>query len=182
MSTFTAVVTAHDQDPTKIIGQLMYQTRKPDEILVFCSDVDGVDVLAEDFKVVDFIEVPNMNDWGHAKRAQGVELASGDYLGFFSADDRYDAMYVESMMAVAEEHMADAVFCDWFSKEFGPMIPAAFKPGSSTSGNFIVRTAFAREKGYTDRHYEADGAFISKLAEDGKVVRVGEVLYGHNVK
>ena len=35
--TFTAIVTAHGETPTKMIGNLMYQTHPPDEILCYVS-------------------------------------------------------------------------------------------------------------------------------------------------
>lgn len=116
-----------------------------------------------------------MNDYGHDKRAKGVAEAKGDYLGFFNQDDFYELTYIEEMMATAERHDADAVYCDW-----NGVRDCSFCLGSSTSGNFIVRTSLAREVGYTERRYEADGIFIDGIAARGRVVKVPELLYYHN--
>lgn len=172
--TFTAVVTAHQQDPSRILGNLLYQTRKPDEIIALCSDVKGLPKLREHFQNVRFIECENREDWGHEKRAQGVSEASSEWLGFFNADDSYDDRYLEKMLAAA--HGRDAVFCDWTG------VPnCSFGLCSSTSGNFIVRTDIARKAGYTDRFYEADGTFINRItALTARVQKVPELLYRHN--
>lgn len=174
--TFTAVVTAHDHDPRKILGNLRYQTRKPDEVLLLCSgDCGDMARLREDFPEVEVWQTENFNDWGHAKRSWGVKFARGEALGFFNADDSYDVTYVELMMA-AIEGGADVAYCSWNT------IPRCeFRAGSSTSGNFVVRTGLARSVGYADRHYEADGAFIEKVREHSvHVVRVDDILYFHN--
>jgi hypothetical protein len=53
--------------------------------------------------------------------------------------------------------------------------------GSSTSGNFIVRTKLAQLVGWTGRRYEADGDFINAIADvTDRIVKVNEVLYDHN--
>jgi hypothetical protein len=175
--TFTAIVTAHDMDPSRILGNVMYQTRKADEILCLASDITPIDfkLLQFDFPGVTFVLTENREDWGHEKRAIGVDLAKSDSLGFFNADDSYDIHYIERMMAELEAG-ADAAYCGWNKIPY-----CAFALGSSTSGNFIVKTHLARRVGYTDRHYEADGTFIEKLRENANVVAyVDDLLYFHN--
>src|SRR6185312_10487735 len=100
MQTFTAVVTAHGSPfyLRRMLGNLRYQTRKPDEVLVFVSDMDDIMRLREEFPDVQFYVERNRNDWGHEKRSKGVEAAFSDYLGFFNADDTYALSYVERMM------------------------------------------------------------------------------------
>ncbi len=183
--TFTAIVTAHAQDPSRMLGNLLYQTRKPDQVIVFYSDVDSLlmlgverdfqDRFATDLPGPYFIPHENRNDWGHEKRAEGLELAAGDALGFFNADDRYELTYIEQMMAEIEAG-ADVVYCSWNE------IPnCTFNLGSSTAGNFVVRTGLARAVGYPDRHYEADGTFINALGLHAThIARVDDVLYQHN--
>lgn len=175
--TFTAVVTAHAHDPSKILGNLIYQTRKPDEILCIYSDVSDIPRLVRDFgHVVEFIDDQNMNDWGHQKRALGLELALFDAVGFFNADDSYDSRYVELMMARLEDG-ADVAYCAWGIRD------CTFAGCSSTSGNFVVRTDLARFAGWTDRDYSADAHFINRVAQIAhRVDRVDEVLYFHNVQ
>lgn len=177
--TFTAVVTSHDNPEglAYILRNLEQQTRRPDEVLVYVSDTLGSNAFAfaRRFGLNLLSFQPNRNDWGHEKRALGLERATGDYVGFFNDDDMYDLSYIAMMMAEAEAG-ADAVYCDWSG-----ISNCTFCLGSSTSGNYIVRTALAREVGYTDRHYEADGTFIDRIRESGaRIVKVPQLLYWHN--
>lgn len=174
--TFTAVVTAHNQDPSKILGNLLYQTRKPDEIIVVMSgDCGDLQRLEEHFPHVSFWTAEDKQDWGHDKRAWGLSIASEDAIGFFNADDSYDIHYVERMMERIEDG-ADAVYCEWSGVR-----GCVFALGSSTSGNFVVRTELGRRAGYRDRHYEADGTFIEALRGlASRVDRVDDLLYFHN--
>lgn len=175
--TFTAVVTAHEVPPFRILGNLIYQTRKPDEIIVFGSDIDPADreALEEGFPYVAFHWVENRNDWGHEKRSQGLDLATGEWIGWFNHDDDYDSTYVEKLLDLADEH--DVVYCAW------NRIPdCVFGGCSSTSGNFIVRVDKAREVGgWQWRDYAADAWFINALVDGGaRVARVDETLYFWN--
>ena len=174
MATFTAVVTVHDNEAGMIrtVAALLAQTRPPDEIIVLASDTP-LELARKLYTGATFYAEPNLNDWGHAKRAKGLDLATSDYTGWFNHDDSYDKTYIEKMMA---QDGSDVVFCGW-SKSATPN----FSAGSSTSGNYIAKTSYARSVGYEDRHYEADGTFINGLADHGgKITRVAEVLYFHN--
>jgi glycosyltransferase involved in cell wall biosynthesis len=156
----------------RAVAALLEQTRPPDEIIVLASDTP-LEIARKLYPGATFYEEPNRNDWGHEKRAKGLDLATSDYTGWFNHDDSYGRTYIEKMMA---QEGSDVVFCGW-SKSSTP----DFRLGSSTSGNYIVRTSYARTVGYKDRHYEADGTFINALADNGgKVTRVAEVLYFHN--
>jgi len=177
---FTAIVCSHTNERglLNMLANLRYQTRPPDETIVFASDTPTLARLAHDFPDVEFLERPNMNDWGHEKRAEGVERATGDWLGFFNDDDSYERDYLELMLAEASRLQADAVYCGWNTHP-----DCHFGLASSTSGNFIVRTDVARTVGYTSRRYEADGDFITAVAEIAeRVGRVDRVLYHHNVQ
>ena len=174
MASITVVVTAHadSENLVRILELLGNQTQKPDEIIALCSEIN-LEGIWQQFPWVRFYEEPNLNDWGHDKRAKGLDLATSDYTGWFNHDDSYDKTYIEKMMA---NEGSDVVFCGW-SKSSTP----SFSAGSSTSGNYIVKTSYARNVGYKDRHYEADGTFINGLAgQGGKITRVEEVLYFHN--
>lgn len=174
--TFSAIVCCHAQDPASILGNLIYQTRPPDEIVVMHSDTEDIPRLKELFPTVKFVLQENKNDWGHDKRAKGIEAAACEYLGFFNADDSYAGDYLEKMLGAASEHGADVVYCDWSG-----IADCAFQTCSSTAGNFIVRTSLARKVGYRDREYVADGTFINDIAkETDAIVKVREVLYFHN--
>ena len=169
---------ANETGLRKMLGNLIYQTRPPDEVIVLVSGVTPAELnsLKEDFSFVTFLPRESRNDWGHEKRSEGVELASKDWLGFFDDDDSYSRHYLERMFAVSES--ADVVYCSW------NVIPRCqFALASSTSGNFIVRSELAKRVGYMSRAYEADGRFIEALkAEGARVNRVDELLYFHNVQ
>jgi hypothetical protein len=167
-------VTAHEDEAGMIrtVAALLSQTRQPDEIIVLASDTP-CEIARKLYTGATFYAEPNLNDWGHQKRAKGLDLATSDYTGWFNHDDSYDKTYIEKMMANED---SDVVFCGW-SKSSTPN----FTSGSSTSGNYIVKTSYARSVGYKDRHYEADGTFINGLAgHGGKITRVEKVLYFHN--
>ena len=156
----------------RTVDALLLQSKKPDEIIVLASDID-LEEARKRYTGVTFYAEPNLNDWGHDKRAKGLDLATSDYTGWFNHDDSYDKTYIEKMMA---NKGSDVVFCGW-NKSSTPN----FSAGSSTSGNYIVKTSYARTVGYKDRHYDADGTFIDGLAgQGGKITRVEEVLYFHN--
>lgn len=178
MPSFSAIVTSHDFERglRHMLGNLMYQSRKPDETIVLYSGYDAASVtkIREDFPHVDlFVERPDFLDHGHDKRAHGIELASKDYLGFFNDDDEYDCEYLEKMLHLAGLG-AEAVYCDWFTGNVG------FRLGASTSGNFIVSTALAKEIGYPWRDYCADGHFINEIAKLTQPAKVKENLYSWN--
>lgn len=168
-----------------MLGNLMYQTRPPDETLVLVSGVPPhvTARLAEDHPHATFRVCVDRQDWGHEKRAEGLSLARKDFVGFFNDDDSYDPTYIEKMMAAVDGY--DAAYCAW------NVIPNCdFRLCSSTSGNFIVRTSLAKAVGYpTVRDdegrlaYSSDGLFINAIAAHGAVApKVEELLYFHNVQ
>ena len=181
---FTAVVVSHENETglRKMLGNLMYQTRKPDEVYVLVSGLTPAAVaeLREDHPHTTFLVREDRQDAGHEKRAEGLRLASGDWIGWFNDDDWYDDHFIEKMMKAARG--SDGAWCAW-SANPNP----AFKLGSSTSGNFIVRTKLAQEVGYPEQRtkdgrlvYETDGIFIDALNKAGTFTFVPEVLYSHN--
>lgn len=178
MTTFTAVVVSHanERGLRAIIGNLMYQTRKPDETIALCSDTPALARLREEFPHVRFLRCRNMADWGHAKRARGLRLAGCEWVGFFNDDDSYSSDYLEKMLRLIDG--ADVVYSSWNEQP-----NCDFHITHSTAGNFICRTKLGRRAGYTSRRYEADGDFIEALKAAGaRVVRQPELLYWHNVQ
>lgn len=176
---------SHDnpQGLRKTLGNLMYQTRKPDETLVLVSGVSShaLAEMAEEFPHARFLAREDRADWGHEKRAEGLSLAGSEYVGWFNDDDSYALTYVEKMLDAIDGF--DVAYCRWNS------IPnCGFRLCSSTSGNFIVRTSLAQAVGYPTARddegrlrYESDGMFINALSRAGMVApRVDEILYFHN--
>lgn len=139
-----------------------------------CSETEGLESFAA--PDVRIFRCPNRNDWGHAKRAEGIRRASCEWVGFFNHDDRYEPIYIEKMMAAGRS--SDVAYCSWSES------PACdFHTHQSTAGNFIVRTAKAREAGgWSGRDYEADGKFIEAVRSlpNLRIARVNDLLYFHN--
>lgn len=170
------MVTAHadSENLVRTLESLGNQTQKPDEIIALCSEID-LEGIWQRFPWVRFYEEPNLSDWGHAKRAKGLDLATSEYIAWFNHDDSYSDSFIEEMIRLASG-VADVVYCGW-SKISNP----SFALGQSTSGNYIAKTSYARRAGYSDRHYEADGTFINRLASlGGKIEFLPKVLYFHN--
>jgi len=168
MPSFSAVVTSHaNPDGLRyVLGMLDGQTLIPDEIIALVSGSPDCG----------FHQRPNLNDWGHAKRAEGLQMARGDWVGFFNDDDSYSSDYLAKMLAAAAG--ADVVYCGWNTYP-----NCTFNLGSSTSGNFIVRREFGQNVGWTSRRYEADGDFIEACRANGALIRrIDEVLYAHNIQ
>ena len=177
--TVTAVVVSHANENglRAILDNLLRQTRPPDEIIALCSDTD-LDGVRDDYPEVTFRGCENRNDWGHAKRAEGLDLASSDWVGFFNDDDSYADTYLETMLERAMAEEAGVVYCAWNDQAH-----CRFIAYQSTAGNFLCRTELGQRVGWHGRHYEADGAFIDGLVGSGVlVVRVDKVLYYHNVQ
>jgi GT2 family glycosyltransferase len=176
---FTAIVTSHanDQGLRWTLGNLRYQTRKPDETIVFVSDPHDISSLREEFPDIHFHVEPNLNDWGHSKRARSLLLASGEFIGWFNDDDEVTPDYLEKMLGSQEATGADVVWCRWNERPDG----CDFVMGNSTSGNYIVRRTTGIEAGYHGQDYNADGLFITRIREvtDNRVYRP-EMLYFHN--
>ena len=180
----SVIITCHDnyEGLLNALDQAEKQRLQPYEIIAICSDLKISEKQADELvDRCDLIFQDNHNDWGHEKRAMGVELAMGDYLCFFNDDDFYSSKYLSTLAEYAEFDGADIVGCDFISHltNEGPnmTMPAV---GHITSGNFIVRTSLAKEVGYKHRIYEADGMFIEDLmAKGARFVRVPKVLYDH---
>lgn len=117
----------------------------------------------------------NLDDFGHQKRHESRFMATGDYMGFFNDDDQYELDYIEKMMQAVDGY--DAAYCAW-----NRFPNCEFRFGSSTSGNYIVRTALARAVDYRLEGYNSDGYFIDDLVKAGAAVapKVEKILYYHN--
>ena len=180
--TFTAVLTVHDFDYRPALKNILEQTRKPDEVLVFVSAHKQAIELRSDDPSVRFFIVANKNDWGHEKRALGLRLASCDAIGWFNHDDEYEPVYVEQMMAALEDG-ADVAFCNWShnGRQNNVRHDTEFAGGNSTSGNWIGRTGLIRAVGYHSRDYSADAHLIDAVAATKPLItKIHQIVYHHN--
>lgn len=171
---FGAIVVAHanPEGLRHMLGNLIYQSRPPDDIVVLASGLTTNDYseIRIDFNDrARMLMRPDPGDKGHAKRIEGIRLTDADAIGFFNDDDSYDIVYVDRMMWEIE-HGADIVFCEFttiWSNE----------SNSFEAGYFVVRRKLALRAGY-------DKAMIlRKRDEHGElpvVAKVPDVLYHHN--
>lgn len=176
----TAIVTAHRESPHSILRCLAAQTVPPKQVLVGISEVPIlVEVPSAPFSTV-LVHSPDEKDFGYRKRNRLIDIAVGDFTGFFCHDDSYDGDYIEKMLDAADKTRADVVYCSWND------IPnCTFNACSSTLGNFIVRTSLLQEVGGFPEHENEglrDAALIEKLRSVvSSIARVNVMLYYHNV-
>lgn len=171
------IVLAHAREDggSQILDDLATQTRQPQEVLFYYSD------MVPDIRPgIGYMACPNLNDYGHEKRATGLQHAQGDYVTFWNADDRYHPTFIEKLSDLANQLAVDIVACDFNSHMGWPAMVTEPKEGRITSGNFLVAREKALEVGYNHRIYNADWQFIRELTEAGATfARLPEVLYDH---
>ena len=187
-SLFTAIVVTHANPAgaRRVVELLAAQTRPPDEIILVATetDPDALGELAGEHHNLTIDTILEVGDWGHAKRARGLELATGDWLGFFNDDDHYAPDYLEKMLTAAAG--VDVVYCGWNENP-----GCDFEIYHSSAGNFIVSRELAQQVGWPTEKlpgdrvhpdgYLNDGHFIEALKSAGaRVVKVNELLYWHN--
>lgn len=172
--TITAVVLSHGNDEAvdTMVKSLREQTKPPDEIILIVCCIEGgaqgVDIMLFD---------KHREDWGHTKCAVGLQLATMDYVGFFSSDDGYEPTYLEKL----SKQNADIVACGFRSHLVGEVNTPTPHVGAITRGCFLVEREFAQKIGYNSRGYSADGQFIIDLVNAGaSFAAVPEVLHYHN--
>lgn len=171
--TVSIIITAHKnaEQLENILDQAYSQTRKPDEVIVLASEID-----IEHTRGSLVILSPNRNDWGHEKRAKGLEEVTSDYFTFWNADDEYEPTFLEELTKYDE----DLIYCNYHSHLMKRVVKPTLSVGSMTSGNYLMKTDIANKTGYNHRHYEADGKFIEEAMEHIASHRhVDKLLYYH---
>ena len=88
-------------------------------ILIDNGSTDGSDKICENYAQNDerIILIHTENRGVSAARNTGLEIASGEWVGFLDSDDKIDADMYEYLMSGATEHGADVVQCGVY-KEF----------------------------------------------------------------
>ena len=108
----------------KCIMSLLNQTLKDIEILVIddCGSDNSVQVvnkLKQKHDEADIIKIVSMpvNSGAAASRNYGLQIATGEYVGFMDADDWCNDAMFEQLYTQAKQHNADWSFCNAI-KEF----------------------------------------------------------------
>lgn len=176
----TAVVTSHDnvRGLELTLAQIREQNLQPSEILVYASDTPLQAKRFEDLYGCKVSFEPNRRDWGHEKRAKGLEEATGRWVWFVNDDDDYSIQFLDKLYA--EREGADIVACHFEGKTGKMHTDIRLKTTYITSGNFIVRSKLAKRVGWNHRRYVGDGLFAEDLLKEGARLKVvPELLYWH---
>lgn len=122
------------------------------------------------------------NDFGHSQREQGLKYCHGDYMMWTNEDNYYAPVFLEKMLAAAAITEADFIYCDMIhSHQNYRLFQTSPRLGMIDMGAFIVKESIAKQLGFTDRDYCADGHFVDKAVALGiKTVKAEGVLFVHN--
>ena len=132
------------------------------------------------------------NDWGHSLRSIGLQKAIGDYVLITNDDNYYSPKFIEIMFEPIQKNNADIVVCDMVHGHANPgstkqlancFFETGFSRGYIDIGCFIARTSLAKQAGFNDRSFSADGAYfedILKLRKDLSISKIKRVLFVHN--
>ncbi len=104
----------------KCLDSVVNQTLKNVEIiLVDDGSTDKSSDICKDYAAKDerIIYFKKENEGLAAARQDGMEKASGEYIGFVDSDDWLELNMYERMYSVAKEENADVVFCNAFLDE-----------------------------------------------------------------
>jgi glycosyltransferase involved in cell wall biosynthesis len=200
------IVPAYNVEPylAECLNSLCNQELPNVEILVVDDgSTDGTLALLERFAAVDarIRVIKSANAGVYHARNRALELARGRYISFVDADDYVHPAMHRLLLAAAQAHRADVVFCDVYQFDvageqrirrntlrFKPNVPlslasapAMIGDGFSTLWNRLYDHAFLRKHGLKfDERYRisADMLFLQELlAKAGTIVRVPRGLY-----
>ncbi|MCQ2522738.1 MAG: glycosyltransferase [Lachnospiraceae bacterium] len=143
------------------ITHILNQTYKNLEvILVDDGSTDSSGQIIDKYASMDsrIVPVHKPNGGSSTARNKGIELASGDYIGFLDADDTADETMYEALYKAAKENDATIVQC--MSRDFdedGNLLKDAYK--SSGKVTFIPKDENFRLL----MMHEGDSSFCTKL-------------------
>lgn len=104
----------------KCLDSVVNQTLNNVEIIIIDDgSTDGSSEICMEYAAKDsrIIYYKKENEGLAAARQDGMERASGEYVGFVDSDDWLELNMYERMYTVAKEHDADVVFCNCYKDE-----------------------------------------------------------------
>ncbi len=106
----------------KCLDSIVNQTLTNIEIIIIDDgSTDGSTEICKKYAAKDsrIIYYKKENEGLAAARQDGIERASGEYVGFVDSDDWLELNMYERMFSVAKENNADVVFCNCFFNDSG---------------------------------------------------------------
>ena len=166
---------------TSMIYQLRNQTYKNIEIIPITCCTERLGFVKEMTKIDEIQEHEHCGTY--EKCNEGIEVATGDYIGFFSGDDCYMPNYLEKMVELINQNDADLVFCDFYThyREDGSPSPASTEMGHHTTGSFLLRSSIAK-KYRIPITVKGDTEFIFEIIDNEPKIEIDflhEPLYLH---
>jgi hypothetical protein len=115
----------------------------------------------------------------------GVEMATGEWLGFPNQDTAHVPVFAERMIKHGDDNNLQMVYCDFVlggpELAYGPRQTNATVCNVDKTGIIVKRSCFSGFKNKTTDYSCADGHFVQKLAESGiRHGRLAEYLVMHN--
>jgi glycosyltransferase involved in cell wall biosynthesis len=133
------------------------------------------------------------NDYGHTLRDMGIQMADTEFLMLTNDDNYYMPVFLEYMFNSIRANNLDFVLCDMIHSHNNPgvyiqqpynLFKSFPKLNYIDIGNFIVKTSIAKDVGFKDRSFGADGIFVEQIRmRYGERLRIGKVtniLFVHN--
>ena len=150
----------------------------------YADENDNIDYMFTDVRY---------NDYGHTLRDMGIQKSDTEYLMLTNDDNYYVPVFLEYMFKSIHANKLDFALCNMIHSHNNPgvyfqqpyeLFKSFPKKNYIDVGNFIVRTSIAKEVGFNDRSFDADGTFVDEIMHryTGKI-RIGKldnVLYVHN--
>lgn len=170
-----------------IILQLKNQTYESKEIIPVVCCVENVSFIQSivDIDLHTFSHeffTKTHEDAFYLKNNLGMNIAKGEYAGFFSGDDYYDKNYLSKMISNLVLQNATLIYCN-FKSHYGQYayVEGDIMEGHITSGNFIVKSKIFKKLGGFQTIPMGDFDLANRVKEAGfKTVRLDEMLYIHN--
>ena len=153
--------------------QIRFFEPKVKEIIIMASNTD-TSKLKYDKNKTTVYERPNNNDWGNAKRKEGIKFIKSKFLLMVNSDDVYKEELFESLRD--DVFIGDIIYFNALNKD-GTILNAELKRGKVGCGNVIIKTSLFKDIEYDLVEYHADWLFIEKcLKEASFFYKIDKVL------
>ncbi len=146
--TISVVIPAYNYQKyvAEAIKSVLQQTLRPDQIIVI-DDGSKDKTLEVINKYKNDVTVISQKNVGVIKtKNRGLDMATGDWIVFFDADDVLDETYLETLAREARLHHADVVYTsmEFIGAETGTFTSRPYSKSSLMKGNYVHNSALIR--------------------------------------